>query len=302
MYHNDKIIDEYNLSNLPSYYKLLNLSDTNIEGDNINYLNPYLCELCGYYYIWKNNIYSPYVGFCHYRRLYVDLGLDNLEKYEVYYPIENSIKIQDYYKDELLNENDNLDKLYEYLCTLKQFNNDELYNLFYNDKQLNTPWKISGIFKWEHFIKICEIIFGFLEYISPNYKDIDIHKDYYRKLAWQFELYFGIIVGIYFNNIKMIPNYINFNTIILSQSNNINNIVKFAKNNCKCGSLMYIISDKFTQDDLDKYYENLYIINNINEIPEYLNNSKIIKLKIGQYIDTLDPISFIQGKYTIQNK
>lgn len=298
MYHNDNILKEFNIKELPSYYKLFNVNYLNIPGDSINYLNRYLCELCGYYYIWKNNIYSPYVGFCHYRRLYLSLGLDNLEKYGVHYYMPMNKNIEDL---SIINYNNNFTKLYNYLCSLNKFNNDQLYNIIYNNEPINGPWKLSSIFKWEHFIDICNIMFGFLEYIEPEYRNVNIHNS--RKIAWEFEAYFLIIVGLYFNNIKIEPTFLN--KIILVNSNdlninNINNIIKFVKYNNKCGSRIYLLTNKLTNNDI-KNCENTFLINSIDDIPIWLKDAKIFKLNLNQYIETLDPIEFNNDKYTIKN-
>lgn len=51
------------------------------ELPNINPLNRFLSEFVAMWYVWKNNIYSQYVGFCHYRRLIKlqDIRLDKLD-------------------------------------------------------------------------------------------------------------------------------------------------------------------------------------------------------------------------------
>lgn len=299
MYHNDNIIDDYNLHQLPSYYKLLNLNDLQMDGDNINYLNPFLCELCGYYYVWKNNIKSNYVGFCHYRRLYLDLKLEMLEKYGyTYYSTFLGI-IKDNFGNDGTVKNRFYD-LYKYLESLNIFDNDNLHDIFYSNVDLLGPWKISCILKWEHFVHICELVFGFLEYIMPDYRNENIY-DNGRMTAFEFEIFFYIIVGIYFNNINvynddpLMPNKI----LVLNDGNhNKNDINTFIRKNTKCGVPIYLLDKKILHEDI-YFVENVSIVNNVNEI-ECNEEQKCIYLSINEYIDTLDPIHFYNNNYTIK--
>ena len=58
---------------IPEGYKILEVGPLfkDHETDNINDLNPYINELTGLYWIWKNTS-DDYVGLCHYRRYFAE--------------------------------------------------------------------------------------------------------------------------------------------------------------------------------------------------------------------------------------
>ena len=59
----------------PEGYKILEVGKLfKDQGDNINDLNPYINELTGLYWIWKNTN-DDFVGLCHYRRYFSDNGI-----------------------------------------------------------------------------------------------------------------------------------------------------------------------------------------------------------------------------------
>ena len=47
------------------------------EGDNIDYLNPWFCELTGLYYIWKHAT-DNIIGLEHYRRCFLSNNSNQL--------------------------------------------------------------------------------------------------------------------------------------------------------------------------------------------------------------------------------
>lgn len=88
-YHNDNLIQEYKLDELSNDYELFNTNNLHISNENINHLNKYLNEYCTLYYVWKNNIKSDIIGFCHYRRKFnvIDFNRINnneIQAYEIY--------------------------------------------------------------------------------------------------------------------------------------------------------------------------------------------------------------------------
>ena len=79
-YHNPQILIDYNLQETENF-KLFNTDDFTLKEDNINYLHDYLGELTTYYYVWKNQLKSDYVGFCQYRRHWISIYLNEIEKH-----------------------------------------------------------------------------------------------------------------------------------------------------------------------------------------------------------------------------
>ena len=71
---------------------------------NIAYLNQHYGELTGFYWIWKNKIEefesNDFIGFCHYRKLWLDYLKDE----------KNKMSIKSIYKDLLKNTNTIFDK------------------------------------------------------------------------------------------------------------------------------------------------------------------------------------------------
>lgn len=68
-YHDDKLIKQYKLKET-FQLRFFKANDVEMAGDNINCLNRFYSEICTLYYIWKNDMRSQYVGFCHYRRTF----------------------------------------------------------------------------------------------------------------------------------------------------------------------------------------------------------------------------------------
>ena len=66
-YHEDIQIEQYNLRQNDAF-RLFKGNALDVEGENINHLNAFYSEISTIYWVWKNNVRSETVGFCHYRR------------------------------------------------------------------------------------------------------------------------------------------------------------------------------------------------------------------------------------------
>lgn len=65
-YHKDELVGKYRLHE--DEHHTLFATHKDIEGKNINHMNPVYSEMVTMWYVWKNGKKSDYVGFEHYRR------------------------------------------------------------------------------------------------------------------------------------------------------------------------------------------------------------------------------------------
>ena len=68
-YHDDAQIEQYHLHETDTI-RIFKGNNLSVEGENINHLNKFYSELVTLYWVWKNNVRSKMVGFCHYRRTF----------------------------------------------------------------------------------------------------------------------------------------------------------------------------------------------------------------------------------------
>ena len=164
------------------------LIDQPHEGDNIDFLNPWYCELTGLYYLWKH-VNDDIVGLEHYRRYFVNDRNRLLSEGEI---------------REILKEHDVI------VCetplknvALKQFEESEgkpnrvnLFSIMYN-----SPSDLAKIIKQRLFIKslisnnmfICkkELINEYCEYFFDVIKDIKLNDTNKRIIGFLSEYVFG---------------------------------------------------------------------------------------------------------------
>ena len=164
------------------------LIDQPHEGDNIDFLNPWYCELTGLYYLWKH-VDDEIVGLEHYRRYFVNDRNQLLSEKE----IREILKEHDVIVCETLLKN----------VALKQFEESEgkpsrvnLFSIMYN-----SPSDLSKIIKQRLFIKslisnnmfICkkELINEYCEYFFDVIKDIKLNDTNKRIIGFLSEYVFG---------------------------------------------------------------------------------------------------------------
>ena len=234
IYYDQKQLDDYNIKET-NILKLFNTND-DLSLDNINHLSRYFCELCCYYYIWKNQIKSDYIGFCHYRRFYHKIYLDYIDDYHTQafqYPGHQEIYNKKY--------------ILEYV--------KEKYNI--TDNIYNISFKHSYIFTWKTFNKICEFIFGFYDWISEklgyDWKDINnIHNIMhniceYNDFDWPTYLacYNEFAISFYLSHISKIHSFDeDINNIIIYHTNDKEKLFNIYKKNLKTGcKRIFNISD-----------------------------------------------------------
>ena len=160
------------------------LIDQKHEGDNIDFLNPWYCELTGLYYLWKH-CDDDIVGLEHYRRYFVNKRnqilsekeiRDLLNKYEILTPSAKYSKqrpVKTWPKQHGL-----WPDFQKFLCFIKLYVGEEYYN--YCNWVLNSDGHCYAnmfICRKELINEYCEFIFDVLE----NFRKAE--ECYNRKLT-----------------------------------------------------------------------------------------------------------------------
>lgn len=159
-YHDDKQIEEYNLKE-DGNFRLFKGNDITVEGDNINNLNKFYSELVTFYYVWKNNIESKYVGFCHYRRMFQNILEPDANQCLVMEILYNNNVLSHYkwahnYQDlfdmiDILNEKyGNNNKYSKYLLESNIFIPFCCFLMNYTDFKKLCDWLFPILFAWDN--------------------------------------------------------------------------------------------------------------------------------------------------------
>lgn len=276
-YHDENLVKKYNLDTLDkNIFRLFNTNDNNIDGENLNHINKAWCEMVTMYYVWKHQIKSDQVGFCHYRRLFDSNEISDINENEciVFHEciFEKKISMFDnYIKHHSYND---LMNTYTYL---KYSNMDE-----YAESLLNTKDFIIGccfIMDWNNFNKMCNWLFDILFHLDKLYKlnlNLNLYITHYynefkneddKKKKYQlrnFAFMSERLISIWIKkNLKTI-NLKKLNSEIMPQNDSQNNVRK-----------EYITFDGEKFEDTKK---NKKLIDNL--IQEIKSNNLIYKLYI----------------------
>jgi len=185
------------------------------DGENIDNLNPWYCELTGLYWIWKNSK-EDIVGLEHYRRYFVNNRNQLLNKDEIKNILNNNdiICIRANYSFKRppltwLQKNGKWYDMQKFLIFIKAYVGEEYYNICKN--HLHSDWHALGnmfICKKELIDEYCKFIFD----LTITYMNAE--KNFGRNIPGRMIGYFTeFLFGawllynnkkIYFNKMRMV--------------------------------------------------------------------------------------------------
>ena len=166
--------------------------------DNINEYQRFLNEYVAMYYVWKNNIKSKLIGFCHYRRIipldkvcYDLVTSENIQVFSMFnrtdvryhHDIESVLQAKYQSICRFTKEYGQFDHIYndieEYIDSQNLLNPEQLkeittYKYFYNSIFISREMFICT---WEDFDKMMRFISGYVNHILTKY-DINSFDDF----------------------------------------------------------------------------------------------------------------------------
>lgn len=167
------------------------LIDQPHEGDNIDFLNPWYCELTGLYYLWKH-VDDDIVGLEHYRRYFVNEKNKPLTETEIRTALNDCdiLCIRANYSKRRppktwLIQNDKWFDMQKFLTFIKVYVGQEYYETCIN--HLNGDWHALGnmfITRKELIDKYCEFMYDL------TFAYMEAEKSYGRQLPGRIIGYF----------------------------------------------------------------------------------------------------------------
>ena len=323
-YHNENIPKEYNLYNTKNI-QLFNDDDRSLTKDNINHLHDYIGDVSTYYYVWKNQIKTDYVGFCQYRRHFTTIDYNILERDGIFAYWNCIYGLETLYHREHNVVNDFMWLEFVNFMFFKYGIN--VHDIIFSNLGEKIAYHSMMIFKWDVFNDVCEFIFGFLDYLTYgtwkdenklihlaqyyHLKDVDFRKenlfniDWYWKRGWSVinEILLGIFVNIRYKNLFITsgtPFGVYDKYFITLDEDDINTceFEKWYNYNIKTGIVCFYINENI----LNKLKNSNINVESFIYIhtQKPINLLKEIKLKINEYISCDDSIEFHNGNYKIE--
>ena len=212
-YHDNSQIAEYDLKDDESkHFKIFNGAEKH-DGYDIYYANKYINEFCTQYYVWKNNIKSDIVGFCHYRRQHFMtneiLNEINNNKYYAFEKYKHDFTFNQKYNYDGLGYH--IDKLREYIKNKYPNKVDKFDYIFNSTSEVWFCYREIYFCKWEVFDMIMDFVDGYIkflfndnrelyEYSEKEYDELtyflnnvnwSIREDYAKEHNMSFDVFFG---------------------------------------------------------------------------------------------------------------
>lgn len=153
-YHQDSQVNDYHLNTLTTPFKLYNVNDTP-QCININHLNFTFSEMVTMYYVYKNNIYTPYIGFNHYRRIFKTIKLPDQQSCQIYKIYHFNI-----YRQYVNSHNQqDIDIALSILDNIYGTDNPYSKHIRHDNTLIGN---CCFIMTWDNFTKLCDFLFPIL--------------------------------------------------------------------------------------------------------------------------------------------
>lgn len=179
-YHDDAQIEQYDLKE-DDTIRLFKGNNMEVEGEKINHLNKFYSEMTTMYWVWKNNIRSNNVGFCHYRRRFTHLMEIEQRECQVMEVINFPFTVFQHYKDA-----HNYNDFYDIVDILNEkYGEGNKYSEYMLNSKTFVPF-CSFVMKYEDFESLCEFFFPILfEFDRRNNLNMDAER-YWAKAEKDF--------------------------------------------------------------------------------------------------------------------
>lgn len=320
-YHDKQMFDDYNLyeSNIIKPYYLL---DENIFDDWLIKNNSILNEFQLMLYIYDHNIKSKYVGFCHYKRFWNYVDIEQLEKtglifwmaYNANNKNDSVCFIGNIYGHQ--NYGEDFKKYLYYFDIFIKNNYPELlskYNkIISGEIQTYNMWCEMFVVKWEIFVKIIGFIKHYLFYtFGNNLENIDKYDpNIYdsRKLALFIEIIICILFNLFYDSnvweSNMHLKHMLYSILVYTGKENLDDWIK---KQYSIGITDIIIFNNSNKEiDLSTYFKctninkSYYDFNNDNDMFLYL--SKKYNIMIPEYYIVFKNNEYLSKDEIIQYK